>query len=282
MRLPSTLFRLTVLGLLAAGPLLSACSDEIGAPPPSQAYYTLWGTLNPSAPRQVMRVIPVLPQINAERPEPMDAVVTTTDLATGTVYMWNDSTITFPSGRVGHVFHVDQPIGYERSQLVTVTRSDGATTSAYVRMPPDVVPIRERDINVFVDRAQDLQYPFFWPRAPRLEVVHVRYYYRDNLSCAYSYLTAPGSDGAVTAEPTESGWRTTWSRNRTRARSFGNYPNPRNLVNPYELREVTMVVEVSTADARPPGGVYDPFLYFDPGAFTNVARGFGLIIGAYQ
>ncbi len=264
--------------LLAAGLALPGCDAEITAPK-TEAYFTLWGTLDPTTTRQALRVVPILPQIDAETSAPLDATVTTTDLTTGEVFRWRDSTVTFPSGRVGHVFQANQSIGFGHGQLVTVTRSDGATTTAYVRMPLDVPPVLETPTSF----PAIVSYPVLWPGAPRVEVVSVHYELRDRITCAYFNYDVPRNDGSVTVDATGYGWRTSWSLDRARRFSFANLPRSifANLPTSVHVLKVTLAVEVTTLDARPPGGVYDPFLYFDPSLFTNVAHGFGLVTGAY-
>ena len=266
--------RLCFCLLLALG--ASACSDDIVAPPPTEAHFTLWGALNPDTTAQAIRVVPVLPVVDGERPEPLDASVTTTDLATGETTVWVDSTVTFPGGRVGHVFHTTAAVAYGSRQLVRIARSDGAETTAYVRVPPIVVPVAEAPV-LTDGQNPDVTYPTLWPGVPQLDVIRVRYDLQVS-DCSVFSITAPGEDRAVVAEPTDGGWRASLSLDRAVARgSLGNGGSAGRA-----LLGVTLEALVSGVDARPPGGTFDPALFFDPGQFSNVDGGFGLVVGAYR
>lgn len=265
--------RLCLALLLATG--ASACSDDIVLPPPTEAAFTVWGTLNPDTSAQAIRVVPVLPIIDGERPEPLDASVTTTDLATGVTTAWADSVVTFPGGRIGHVFHTTAEVAYGSRQFVRVARSDGAETTAYVRVPPAVVPVAEAPVltNGF---NPNVTYPTLWPQAPQLDILRVRYDLQAG-DCSLFSLTAPGDNGAVVAVPTDAGWRASLSLDKAVAQgTFGSGAPGGTLLG------ITLETLVSGVDARPPGGTFDPALFFDPGQFSNVDNGFGLVVGAYR
>jgi len=268
--------RICFVLLVAIG--VSACADDIVAPPPSEAHFTVWGSLNPDTTAQAIRIVPVLPIIDGERPEPLDASVTTTDLATGETTTWIDSTVTYSEGRIGHVFHTTTAIAYESRQLVRVVRSDGAVTTATVHVPPAVVPVLEAPVITrpsFQER--DVTYPVLWPNAPQLDVLSVSYDLLETSECRLLYITEAGDNGAVVAQIDE-GWKVNLSLDDAVDRGWLGNNGSRGHV----LQGITLEVLVSGTDAQPPGGTFDPGHFFNPGQFSNVDSGFGLVVGAYR
>ena len=268
--------RLRLVLLIAVS--ASACADDIVAPPPAEAHFTIWGSLNPDSTAQAIRVVPVLPIIDGESPDPLDATVTMTDLATGRSTSWTDSVVTYSRDRIGHVFHTTATIPHGSHQRVRVTRSDGAEVTATVHIPPAVSPVLEAPV---ITRAgfQDLDvtYPIFWPGAPYLEVLSVHYELLQVYECRLFSITEPGPNGATVTQ-TDAGWRINLSLDEAVRRGwFSNTPDRGRI-----LFSISLEALVSGTDARPPGGTYDPALFFAPGQFSNVENGFGLVVGAYR
>jgi len=275
--------RLGSVFLIAVG--VSACADDIVAPPPAEANFTIWGSLNPDSTAQAIRVVPVLPIINGERPEPLDASVMMTDLETGETVAWQDSVVTYPRGRIGHVFHTAAAIPYGSRQLVRVVRSDGAETTATVQIPSIIAPIVEEPVLTSPVRFEvDVTMPTYWPQASHLDILSVSYDLVVGDVCEHISITEPGANRSIVSEAdgglridfsldraVESGWFTANSVN-----GFGVGPKG------YGVLGITLEVLVSGIDARPPGGTYNPALFFAPGQFSNVEDGFGLVVGAYK
>lgn len=262
--------RLSLVLLIAIG--ASACDEDIVAPPLPSAHFTIWGSLNPDTSIQAVRVVPLLPTIDAEKsPEPLDAVLTSTDLATGEVTVWSDSVVSFPGGRFGHVYHATVAMPYESHQFVQITRSDGAETTALVRLPPDVTPVLGQPDNT----RPYVTYHTLWPNAPNLNVLSVRYDLQ-TVDCNLVSITAPGRNGDI-AEPTSTGWRASLPLNEIRARETFD-----RVGSGFTILHITLEALVSGPDAIPPDGAEDPALWIQPGQFSNVNNGFGLVFGAYR
>ena len=119
---------------------VSGCTDDIPSTSLDDAVYTLWGRLDPTSSTQAVRVSPILKTADAEEPASLDVTVTTTHLRTGDVTTWRDSSFTFPSGRLAHVFLADFRPEYGAAYLFRVRRPDGQETTAQFTVPPRVVP----------------------------------------------------------------------------------------------------------------------------------------------
>jgi hypothetical protein len=258
--------RLALAALLAA-PLLAGCAEDVAAPPAVNAAFTLWGALDPTADRQALRVVPVLPTVEPA-PGPLDAVMTSTDLATGAQTTWADSLVTFGNGSTGHVFVAPFRAVYSGRYRVEVRRSDGATTQALVEVPPRVEAFLEADESGSPEEA------VLWPGVPQLNAATLRLSVQ-NANCEFVNHDLPLRDveGAA-AEPFEFGWRTAFSLTRLREAL------PTEL-GAGALLQVTLRAEVASTDWRFPTEVFDPEILIEPGAFTNVEGGFGFVGAAY-
>jgi len=256
---------------LAALALLAGCDDEVPVPEDIAAYFTLWGALDPTTDQQAIRVVPIVPVSSEGGPgasPDVEATVTSTDLQTGETVTWRDSVVTFSNGTTGHVFVAGFRPAYDRFYRVEVVRDDGATTTATLQTPPSVQPAR-----------QPTQYPLgdvlmavYWPGAPQLNDIEVVYTLEDGDCEVFDYVVPFAGD----AEPFEFGWVTTIHLPAESQRVLGLLGN-----RPHAVRRMEVRAEVASEDWRPPGGVFDPEVLVEPGTFTNVERGFGLVGGAY-
>jgi hypothetical protein len=262
MRLPLLLL---AVGLAA----LVGCDEEIAAPDALGAYYTLWGALDPTSALQAVRVIPIEDQPGGADPAPLDAAMTSEDLETGAVAAWRDSVVTYADGTVGHVFVADTEVRYGATYRVTVTRGDGATTAANVRVPPLVLPYRQAT-TISLD---GVFMPVLWQGAPQLNRLAVTYRLQDATCRAFDYAV----DFEGEAEPYEFGWTTTLDLRDDAARVLSALGDA-----PHTVLSVTLAGEVASDEWRPPEGVFDPEVLVEPGLFSNVEQGFGFVGGAYE
>jgi hypothetical protein len=264
-RLPGLLAGLL---LVLAAPL-AGCDEAVTSPEDIEAYYTLWGALDPAGDRQALRVVPIRPTIVEDEPAPLDATVTSTDVRTGETVTWRDSLVTFFDGSTGHVFLADFRAEYARTYRVEVARADGKTTAADVLMPPLVEPIRQPGQTA----PGEAFLPVLWPAAPQLNAIEVTYLLEDGDCNRFPFTLA--FEGL--AEPFEFGWLTTVELGEDADRVHAAHPG-----RPLAVVEMTLSAEVASEDWRPPGGVFDPEVLIEPGVFTNVERGFGFVGGAYR
>lgn len=257
-----------LLSLLAALVLLSGCDEAVTPPGSIEAYFTLWGAFDPSADRQAIRVVPIESEIGTGTADPLGVDVTSTDLASGLVTTWRDSVITYGDGTIGHVFLADFRPEFGRRYRFDVLDGDGRSTSAATRVPPLVVPFREA--TEFI--TGDVRMPVLWPGAPQLNNIEI-VYELENGNCDRFTQVTPFVGNA---EPFEFGWRTTILLAEAADVVLGLLDN-----RPHAVARMWLQAEVASEDWRPPGGVFDPEVFIEPGTFSNVERGFGFVGGSY-
>ena len=255
----------SLFGLLV---LLTGCEDTVAPTGDAGRPFTLYGTLDPTAERQAIRVVTFRPTIEAADEEEIDAEVVSTDLNTGETTVWRDSLVTFGQGRFGHVFHADfQPV-YGHTYRVEARRSDGAASTVEVEVPPLIEPIP-----LEAERSGTIVLASLWPGPPELNAPQVTYVVEDT-GCNRHEVTVPASRPA---EPFEFGWRVETDL-LVDANAVREALAP--LAN-LGLLSVRLGALVSSPGWYPPGGVYDPEVLVDPNAFTNVRNGFGFVGAGY-
>lgn len=260
--------RSRLLALLAAAAFAAGCSEEIVPPDAIAAYYTLWGALNPESALQAIRVVPIQSEPGLEDAAPLDATLTSERLETGETVTWRDSVVTYSDATVGHVFVANAEIRYGATYRVVVTRGDGATTAANVRVPLLVEPIRQAT-RISLD---GVLMPVLWQGAPQLNRLAVTYRLQDATCREFDYPVPFEGE----AEPFEFGWTTTLDLREDGDRILSALGRQHTVVS------VTLRGEVASDEWRPPQGVFDPEVLIEPGTFSNVERGFGFVGGAYE
>ena len=268
--------RFATLAVLVALVPLSGCEEAVGTPPDLDAAYTLWGAFDPTADSQSVRVIPITRTIGGSRPDPLDVVVTSVDLATGAETAWRDSVIAFDDGTFGHVYFADLRPAFESRHVFRVVDADGET-SALVSVPPLVEP-RRRPAELGVTTS----YPTIWTGAPQLNRVRAAFDVVNNL-CGRrtSVMDVP----PVRAQPVEFGWQVVLPfsemAHNLLAEEIRLYPPELGQRRALSVEKITLMAEVASEDWRPPGGVFDREVLVEPSLLTNVRRGFGLVGAAY-
>ena len=106
------------------------------------AIFSMVGYLDLRADTQWVRVMPVRETLFLG-PEPIDAVVTLEHMGTGRIVTLNDSLFTFAGGPLdgvahAHNFWTTEPLEAEATYRLSAVRSDGASSTALVAMPPDL------------------------------------------------------------------------------------------------------------------------------------------------
>lgn len=140
-------FRITyavVLVLIGSVHLLG-CSEDLTSAPPVELPFTLFGVVNPTADTQAVIVYPV--ESGALRPigpEPLDAVVRSTDMQTGEVRAWRDSVVSDGESGFSHIFWADFRAEFGREYEIEAVRSDGSESTSTVSVPRQV-SIEETD-----------------------------------------------------------------------------------------------------------------------------------------
>lgn len=257
-----------LVGLLAASLALTGCEEEVDATFDASRPYTLYGTLDPTAGRVAVRVIPIRERLEPLPPGPLDATARLVDLANGSVTPLRDSVLTFPGGLGGNVAFAEADLAYGRGYRVEVERADGVTTSATVSVPP--LSVGQTRPNRFL-AGQRVAAPVRWPQAPN--ILRARTTYRvENAACQILTVERPYTGEIL---PIQGGFDTELllSADATFiANEWGEEP---------ALIDVTVHVQIASSEWAPPGGVFDPEALVEPGVFSNVENGFGFVGSAY-
>lgn len=132
-----------LVAALLASALALGCDDTVQPfLEDENAIFSMYGYLDLRADTQWVRVMPVR-QTLLLGPDPIDAVVTLEHLGSGRVVTLHDSLVTFVDPRLGgaayaHNFWTTERLEPEASYRLRAARSDGASTTALIVMPPEL------------------------------------------------------------------------------------------------------------------------------------------------
>lgn len=248
---------------------VAACSNTVDPFIETDSYYTIFGYLDTGTDRQYVRVVPFRLELDAEEARPLDAVVTSTDLDSGVERVWRDSVITFGDGSVGHVFFSDfRPIpGHE--YRFEVERADGAASWAQTVVPlavnATVIPPGQFGIGPVT---QSVVWDGIEVAPFRVEVWYRFSEFPHNTPFTEFVVTYSEEDVGRALDDT---WQVPvkLSEDTEEIEPLLRPDSP--------LLGVGMRLTMSDDAWRPPGGVFDPEVLVQPGAFTNVEHGFGFL-----
>lgn len=113
------------------------CEEDVTAPSGVDEPFSMYGVINPRLETQTLLVSPIEPLLY-DYPEMIDALVASTDLATGETIVWEDSVVRGERGQLDHVFHANFQARFAGEYSIEVARSDGTVSSAEVRVPDKV------------------------------------------------------------------------------------------------------------------------------------------------
>lgn len=272
-----------VVAILVALPL-AGCEQAIDPIIGEDRPFTLWGYFDANADTQRVRVFSIEQRLGTDRSGPIDAVVISKDLATGETHSWTDTEVAFNDSVTGHVFWSAFKPEYERAYRLEVRRSDGATSSVEVTIPPHI------DVEL-VDPTERVKIPvFIHGKPPNLVGVQVVY---DAITLPPANPWPPGSTSPPgirlpvsvpytdKVEPTADGWKLELNLRQDFGvvqKEFDANCLRSDLVT---LRRIDFRFLAADADWSPPRGSFDPNLLIEPGAFSNVENGFGFYGGGY-
>lgn len=99
-------------------------------------YYSIYGYLDASADTQWVRVMPVREDLLAES-KPIDATVTLQDVESGETVVMNDSLLSYDHEQYAWNFWTTMKLNPEHTYKLTAERSDGRSSHARIKLPPD-------------------------------------------------------------------------------------------------------------------------------------------------
>lgn len=268
----------TVLTLLATLLTSVGCETQFEPFVESDVAFTILGFLDTDADTQYVRVVPLRQVVERERDAQIDATVTSVQLDTGRREVWMDSVVVFQDGSQGYVFYSAFSAVPGATYELTVTRSDGASTTAVTAVPlrpgdPDSVHGAQNESDRFA--------PIFWPGVERVIDADVEYTV-NRVSCDGGRLPPPETakiarvryENDDRGHRSAEGWRIDLDliADREAVNAVLGVPTIDACVVLYSLR-VRLATPSDGWD--PPGGVWDEDVLIQPGTFSNVDGGLG-------
>ena len=134
--------------VLILGAALMSCGERTINPyEDDEGIFSIYGALNVNQNPNIIRVRNLSEPLQSDSFFPLDATVTFTDLQTGATTVLKDSIVTFPAGKT-HNFILNEMLEVDSQYQVTVERSDGAISQAFVTTP-GVTEASYHPLNVF-------------------------------------------------------------------------------------------------------------------------------------
>lgn len=276
-----TLSIFSFVGMVFCMILISGCEENVTAVLGTDNPYTMYGVFTPGPDTQWVRVFPIRDRLELTSPEPLDASFVSTNLVTGEVHTWADSTTQDERGRFSHVFWAPFSVEYGHSYRIEVTRSDGAMSSAEVEVPllseleelPADRSFRAVKQPILVRNATD--------RLIQINVTYETIYVPTTGGSTRLAFTVPYTGKQLMSDD---GWvvpielsedifflREQLSQTGLWFPSFG-------------VGVTSMTLDLMVVDNawNPPNDVFDPDVLVQPGTLSNVENGFGFIGAGYR
>ncbi len=245
----------------------------------NEKYFTVFGFLTERERNHAIRVIPLsrLAERIDSPSDPqasIDAVVTTTDLTTGSVVRWNHTLTRLTDGSYGHVFRASFMVRPARTYRLEITRNDGKITSAETDVPhlsstrvEQLLPVIRPDSSVYQDlilpginSPWDMEVAYWFPASG------------SPIRIPYGRMGIATDDGGWMVRVDIAGDMETLSVIRQQAVE--------------NLTWDAMGVRLQVMDAKwdPPLDIFDPEVLSIPGTLSNVEKGYGFFgsIGLFQ
>ncbi len=282
---------LLLSGSLVAFLCLVGCEEDVAGPAGVDEPFSLYGVFNPQLPMQTVLVGPVENLLFPESGDALDAVVSSTDLGSGTTYVWRDSVVANATGQLDHIYRADFTPGYGSRHRMEVARSDGAKTVVNVEVPGEVRIEDEdagtRNLHVRVLGFDDE--PFLLVRIETIYDVSFYIHYNPDTVCTSPRRRYTFSHKGM-ENKTDRGWEFTVDLNLLyeTMRSYYHSDDPEyEFEDPHRdglaLLRLELEVTIGSSDWDPPGGdLSDERVLIQPGTLSNVENGYGLVVGGYN
>lgn len=251
--------------------LLAGCEDSLIDPFASGKHFTVYGYLNAFDIDHSVRVIAVRrsPENITSSAVPhaeIDAVVTSMDLTTNAPVRWTHSLQQLDDGTYGHIFNARFVVREGHRYRLVIRRSDGAESTAETTVPYLGPPVGE-PARITADSVTQA---LVWPDAGVPDKIVVVYCAKPvgSFSCDPIEI-----DYGRAGRRTPNGWKVTV--NLKRDLDFVRQQLGVDSLLPLELSTVEMEFTSLDEDWKAPVGEFDPDVFGQPGALTNVENGFG-------
>lgn len=271
---------LPLLALATAG-----CEEDVVAVLNAEYPYSMYGVLNPLADTQFVRVFEVGDKLVPDEDGLSSARFVSRNLTTGEERVWRDSLVALSDGTRGHVFYSPFRVVWEESYRLSITGAGGEET--YVEVE---VPLRSNLIVDAPDTTGRVLLPAHIDGLPEnvfnstVDVL-VKYVigtdpagnpFFQNLRWPIPFdnglrRTATGWDVLVNLDEAYVDVAGEVLRDFRYDARFG-----------ITLQLISFSAVVGNEAWMPPGGVFDPNVLIQPGAFDNVVNGFGFVGAGYK
>ena len=275
--------RNTTFALLIAAALLASCESGVDPLVDEPRPFTVWGLLDAASDTQRVRIFSIEETSGVDRPDEPDAVVTSTELESGETLTWRPYAVTYESGATGRLFEAAFRPVHGRRYRLDVTRSDGAVTSATVKVPDKV--------DFSIERTDTSPKIHVYVRGEGFNLLGVEMRYEaTNVPPANAWPAELKIHPAV-FYPVEVSYQGTEERTRDGVRYDINMTDDFAIIeeeykskclvtegNPdIALRRVEFHFVAANEAWNPPGGVFDPEVLIEPGALSNIENGYGFL-----
>ncbi len=260
--------------MLFLASIMVGCEEHANPLVGEERPFTLFGSLNPKASSQAIRVIPISNSFDATG-ESIDAQVFSIDLDTSEEQQWRDSLVTFEDGETGHVFVSSFQPEFNHSYRLEVVRSDGEMSSVEVTVPPDISMVAGQQEGVFFPYILEVD------EQPNIVQAEVQY-----VGAALQPMLNP------ILYPVNVSYRTTETRTADGWEINIDLANDVQIIKEefdkvclttewVRMRSMEFVVFIGDATWVPPGGEFDERTLIQPNLFSNVENGFGFFGAGY-
>ena len=292
MRNLTSQFFLTLLVIALGVTALGGCSDTFLDPFENEdQYFTVWGYIDQLEMEHELRVMPItrFPEEIRSPSDPqafLDAEVFTTDINTGVRTRWFHSLEQLADGTYGHVFTARFLVNERHTYRLEVIRSDGKMTVAETKVPSIIDDFLVQKDEVKWENDSTLVYQdFHLPSIASPWEINAIYYWEGGdqsniLLIPYGRVGVRTDDGGWTVRINISDDQADVRDHVVWAKSVGIVPPN----GPHGLTSMGIQTRILDANWDPPGGVFDPDVLAQPGAYSNVENGMGFFgsIGLYR
>ena len=256
---------------------LAGCETTLEPFAESDISFTILGYLDTDLDTQRVRISPLRAVVDRGGPEPIDALVTTTDLTSGHSVEWVEEAALLTDSSYGHIFWAPFAAEPGHTYQIVVERSDGARAIARTTVPER--PSHADSVFGALNESGGFA-PLYWPGVKRVIDVDVEYSVT-RTSCD-SPTFAPDRARSVFFRYTDddlgslegSNWRIDLELLDHQRVIFSKLDinTPDQCVAIYGL---WVRLATPSSDWEPPGGIWDQDVLIQPGTFSNVEGGLG-------
>ena len=265
--------------------MLTGCEEDVVAVLNAEYPYSMYGVLNPLADVQYVRVFQVEGTLVPADDGPLDATFISVDVDTGVEHVWRDSLIAISDGTVGHVYYSPFRVEWEHSYRITITGPDGVSSTAEVTVPPRtnlILDPPDTTNSVFLPATIQGTAPQLFGSALEVQVRYViGFDPAGNPFHEFLTYTIPYDDEV---RKRSDGWSIRVDMDQVYFDVAGEvmrdlrYQASQGIT----LQLLSFSAVIGNEEWAPPGGEFDPLVLIQPGAFSNVENGFGLITAGYK